>query len=190
MIFWLSKNILVWRIEKPDWHTLAIQNHGNKNNENFDQTVEWTKLRYLESTMENDSNKGRIVKYCDWKWKCSRKSKKTSKIIFAKRSCFSDDCAIRGSNAVVLAWTRPVVWKKLADQFQKTWANKLALQRKLCNLKLKDGQSTQKHIKMLTEIFDELSIIGDPLDEEIKWFTYWQAYLNLLLCWWQHLKQY
>ena len=29
-----------------------------------------------------------------------------------------------------------------------------------------DGQSMQKHVKMLTEIFDELSIIGDPLDEE------------------------
>ena len=60
-----------------------------------------------------------------------------------------------------------VVWKKLADQFQKkTWANKLALQRKLYNLKLKDGQSMQKHVKMLIEIFDELSIIGDPLHEE------------------------
>ena len=60
-----------------------------------------------------------------------------------------------------------VVWKKLADQFQKkTWANKLALQRKLYNLKLKDGQSMQKHVKMLIEIFDELSITGDPLDEE------------------------
>ena len=60
-----------------------------------------------------------------------------------------------------------VVWKKLADQFQKkTWASKLALRRKLYNLKLKDGQSMQKHVKMLTETFDELSIIGDPLDEE------------------------
>ena len=59
------------------------------------------------------------------------------------------------------------VWKKLADQFQKkTWANKLRLRRKLHNLKLKDGQSVQKHVKALTEIFDELSIIGDPLDEE------------------------
>ena len=59
------------------------------------------------------------------------------------------------------------VWKKLADQFQKkTWANKLTLRRKLHNLKLKDGQSVQKHVKALTEIFDELSIIGDPLDEE------------------------
>ena len=59
------------------------------------------------------------------------------------------------------------VWKKLADQFQKkTWVNKLTLRRKLHNLKLKDGQSVQKHVKALMEIFDELSIIGDPLDEE------------------------
>ena len=40
------------------------------------------------------------------------------------------------------------------------------LRRKLHNLKLKDGQSVQKHIKTLMEIFDELSIIGDPSDEE------------------------
>ena len=58
------------------------------------------------------------------------------------------------------------VWKKLADQFQKkTWANKLMLRIKLHNLKLKDVQSVQKHVKALTEIFNELSIIGDPLDE-------------------------
>ena len=60
-----------------------------------------------------------------------------------------------------------VVWKRLADQFQKkTLTNKWALQRRMCNLKLKDGQSMQKHVKMLTEIFDELSIISVPLDEE------------------------
>ena len=59
------------------------------------------------------------------------------------------------------------VWKKLADQFQKkTWANKLTLRRKLHNLKQNDGQSVQKHVKALTEIFDEPSIIRDPLDEE------------------------
>ena len=44
--------------------------------------------------------------------------------------------------------------------------NKLVPRRKLYNLKLKDGQSMQKHVKMLTEIFDEMSIIGDPVDEE------------------------
>ena len=61
------------------------------------------------------------------------------------------------------------VWKKLADQFQKkTWSNKLTLRRKLYDLKLKDGQSVQKHVKALTEIFDELAIIGDPLDDESK----------------------
>ena len=59
-----------------------------------------------------------------------------------------------------------VFWKKLADLVQKkTWASKLTLRRKLYNLKLKDRQSMQKHVKMLTEIFDELSIIGDPLEE-------------------------
>ena len=43
------------------------------------------------------------------------------------------------------------VWKKLADQFQKkTWSNKLTLRRKLYDLKLKDGQSVQKHVKALT----------------------------------------
>jgi hypothetical protein len=33
-----------------------------------------------------------------------------------------------------------VVWEKLTNQFQKkTWANKLALRRKLYSLRLKDG---------------------------------------------------
>ena len=60
-----------------------------------------------------------------------------------------------------------IVWKKLGDEFQKkTWKNKLALQRKLYNLKLKNGESMQKHVRMLIGIFDGLSIIGDPLDEE------------------------
>ena len=61
------------------------------------------------------------------------------------------------------------VWKKLADQFQKkTWSNKLTLCRKLYDLKLKDGKSVQKHLKVLTEIFDELAITGDQLDDENK----------------------
>ena len=60
-----------------------------------------------------------------------------------------------------------VVWRKLADEFQKkAFANRLVLWRKWYNLKLKDEQSIQKHVKMLTEIFDELFIIGDPIDEE------------------------
>ena len=58
------------------------------------------------------------------------------------------------------------VWKKLADQFQKkTWANKLELRRKLYSLKLKDGDSVHSHIKAMTEVFDSLSVIGDPVSE-------------------------
>ena len=61
------------------------------------------------------------------------------------------------------------VWRKLADQFQKkTWANKLALRRKLFSLRLKDGDSIQDHVKSMTEIFNELSVIGAEMDEEDK----------------------
>ena len=63
--------------------------------------------------------------------------------------------------------TDPVdVWKKLSTQFQKkTWANKLALHRRLHLLRLK-GQSVQDHIKAITEIFNELSVIGDKINDE------------------------
>lgn len=48
-----------------------------------------------------------------------------------------------------------VVWKKLSDQFQKkTWENKLELRRKLYSLRLKEGDSVQKHIKEMTETFE------------------------------------
>ena len=59
------------------------------------------------------------------------------------------------------------VWKKLSDQFQKeTWANKLELRRKLYSLKLKEGDSVQEHIRKMTETFEELAVIGDPMKEE------------------------
>ena len=35
-------------------------------------------------------------------------------------------------------------------------------------MKLKEGQSVQKHVKALTEIFDELAIVGEPLDDESR----------------------
>ena len=60
-----------------------------------------------------------------------------------------------------------IVWNKLAAQFQKkTWANKLALRRKFYSLGLKENQSVQHHIKEMTEVFEELSIVGDPIKEE------------------------
>ena len=59
------------------------------------------------------------------------------------------------------------VWKKLESQFQKrTWANKLQLRHKRFSLRLKQGDSVQEHIKAMTEIFDGLSVIGDPISDE------------------------
>lgn len=59
------------------------------------------------------------------------------------------------------------VWKKLSDQFQKkSWANKLELRRRLYSLRLKEGDPVQEHIRQMTEIFEELAVIGDPLKEE------------------------
>ena len=61
------------------------------------------------------------------------------------------------------------VWDILSDQFQaKTWANKLTLRRKLFALKLGENQSVQDHIKSMVEIFDELAVIGHPVEEEDK----------------------
>ena len=61
------------------------------------------------------------------------------------------------------------VWKKLSDQFQKkTWANKLQLRKRLYSLRLREGESVQEHIRQLTEIFDELAVIGSPVEEEDK----------------------
>ena len=60
-----------------------------------------------------------------------------------------------------------VVWGKLSTQFQKkTWANKLALRRRLHSLRLKEGHSVQEHVKALTEIFNELSVVGDNVSDE------------------------
>ena len=58
-------------------------------------------------------------------------------------------------------------WKKLSNQFQKkSWANKLQLRRRLYSLRLWDGKSVQEHIHKLTELFEELAVIGDPMKEE------------------------
>ena len=60
-----------------------------------------------------------------------------------------------------------VAWKKLADQFEKkTWATRLDLRRKLHSLRLKDGDSAQEHIKVMTELFDALSVAGETVSEE------------------------
>ena len=59
------------------------------------------------------------------------------------------------------------VWKKLSNQFQKkSWSNKLALRRKLYAMKLRNDGCVQEHIKGMMELFDELAVIGDPIEEE------------------------
>ena len=59
------------------------------------------------------------------------------------------------------------VWTKLSDQFQKkTWENKLVLRHCLHALQLKEGDSVQEHIKVMTETFNELAIVGVELSDE------------------------
>ena len=53
------------------------------------------------------------------------------------------------------------------DQFQKkTYANKLLLRRRLHSLQLKDGEPVQGHIKAMMELFNELAIVGDVIQDE------------------------
>ena len=60
-----------------------------------------------------------------------------------------------------------VVWKKLQDQFQrKTWANRLALRCKLHSMRFREGESIQEHVKIMTELFSELAIVGDAIEED------------------------
>ena len=61
------------------------------------------------------------------------------------------------------------VWTSLQNHFQKkTWANRLELRRKLYSLRLKDGAPVQEHIRRMTEIFEELSVIEAPVSDEDK----------------------
>ncbi|KAF2363396.1 hypothetical protein FHG87_005844 [Trinorchestia longiramus] len=64
--------------------------------------------------------------------------------------------------------TDPVeVWRKLQNTFQKkSWANKFRLKKKLFNMKLENGQNLQDHLKVFVELFEELAIIGDALEDE------------------------
>ena len=61
------------------------------------------------------------------------------------------------------------VWGMLQSQFQrKTWANKLSLRRRLHSLHLRDGDSIQDHIKSMTELFNELAVVGDAIADDDK----------------------
>lgn len=59
------------------------------------------------------------------------------------------------------------VWTILSDQFQKkTWANRLALRCQLHSTRLSEGQSVNAHVKAMTELFTELAVIGDSIDDD------------------------
>ena len=89
----------------------------------------------------------------------------TCEVFIAQRSRIGDDCTLSRTVTFVPNWgsrRSGSSMEKIADQFQKkTWANKLALRRRLYSLKLKEGDSVHNHIKLMTETFDELSVIGD-----------------------------
>ena len=56
---------------------------------------------------------------------------------------------------------------RTAMQFQKkTWANRLALRKRLHSMLLKDGQNVQEHVKNMVELFNELAIVGDNISDE------------------------
>ena len=59
------------------------------------------------------------------------------------------------------------VWTKLQDCFQKkSWSNKLSLKKKLYSLKLQEGGDLQMHLKVMIELFDALSVVGAPVNDE------------------------
>ena len=57
-----------------------------------------------------------------------------------------------------------VVWEELAAQFQrKSWANELSLERRLVRLKQPRDRPLKEHIKEMTELLDEMSLVIEPL---------------------------
>ena len=71
------------------------------------------------------------------------------------------------------------IWKALADQFQrKTWANKLELKRKLFSMRLGQGGSMHDRIKSTTDVCNELSAIGDTVNEEDRIVIFWPVYMR------------
>ena len=56
---------------------------------------------------------------------------------------------------------------KLENQFQKrTWAKKQELRCIRFALQLKNSESMQEHVKAVTEILDDLSLIEDPISKQ------------------------
>ena len=46
--------------------------------------------------------------------------------------------------------------------------DKLSLRRRLHSLHLRDGDPVQDHIKQMTELFNELAVVGDAITDDDK----------------------
>ena len=61
-----------------------------------------------------------------------------------------------------------VVWNILCEQFdQKCWGQRVEVRRKLYGVKW-SGEGVQEHIHMLQQMFQQLHVVGDGMDEEQK----------------------
>ena len=49
---------------------------------------------------------------------------------------------------------------------KKLWVNRIELRRKLYSLRLLDGESVLEHVQKITELFNALAAVGDPLSDE------------------------
>ena len=61
------------------------------------------------------------------------------------------------------------VRNKLSGPIQrKAWANKLSLRKKLFTMKVCDNRSIREYIKNMTEIFDKLGVVAEPISDKDK----------------------
>ena len=61
------------------------------------------------------------------------------------------------------------VFKKLQDTFQKkSWSNKFRLKQSLYNLRLSNDGGLQEHLRKMMNIFDEMAVVGNPVEDEDK----------------------
>ena len=128
-----------------------------------------------------------------WKWSSSRGGYwQVLQIRNPKGSCSYNYCSVHWP-----IFSLPYRWSKgpysclgiSAGQFQKaTWANKLALRRRLHSLCLKVSENIQDHIKAITEIFNELAVIGDNIEDKDKVVYLLAGFLNRMICWSQQWK--
>ena len=59
------------------------------------------------------------------------------------------------------------VWTTLENHFHKSsWSNQFSLRKKLYSMKMSDDCSVRDHIRMVTELFDNLAAVDDPLKDK------------------------